>query len=45
MIEYGTWIAVLILGPGALGIFIWFLFDLFKIMKRDTLSSQDKRPK
>ncbi len=41
MIEFGTWLAILILGPGSLVIFIWFLVDLFRIMKRDTLGSEN----
>ena len=31
MMELATWIAVLVLGPGALAVFVWFLFDLRKI--------------
>jgi hypothetical protein len=42
MIKYGTWLAIIILGPGALAIFIWFLIDLIRIAKRDTLGSDDK---
>ena len=30
--EIGTWLAVIILGPGSLGIFIWFLTDLKSVM-------------
>lgn len=29
-----TWLAVMILGPGAVLVFIWFLADLLKILKR-----------
>jgi hypothetical protein len=25
-----TWIAILVLGPGALAVFVWFLVDLRK---------------
>lgn len=32
MIEIGTWVAVAILGPGSIGIFIWFLTDLRSVM-------------
>lgn len=32
MIELATWLAVIILGPGALAVFIWFLLDLRRIM-------------
>ena len=28
MIEIITWISAIILGPGALAVFIWFLVDL-----------------
>lgn len=33
-IEIGTWAAVIILGPGALAVFIWFLADLKKILRK-----------
>lgn len=33
MMEFGTWLSLLILGPGAAGIFIWFLADLRKIQR------------
>lgn len=35
MIEIVTWASVVILGPGALAIFVWFLIDLRKIFRRD----------
>jgi hypothetical protein len=31
VIEFMTWLSVAILGPGALAVFVWFLFDLRKI--------------
>lgn len=34
MMEAGTWIAVAVLGPGAIAIFVWFLYDL-RAMLRD----------
>lgn len=33
-IELGTGIAVAVLGPGAVAIFIWFLVDLRKIFRK-----------
>ncbi len=33
MLEIATWAAVLVLGPGALGIFVWFVFDFRKLLK------------
>lgn len=35
MMETATWLSVLILGPGSLAIFVWFLLDLKRIMRRD----------
>lgn len=29
-----TWLAVLILGPGALMVFVWFLVDFLDILRR-----------
>ena len=29
-----TWVAVLILGPGAVLVFIWFVVDFLKILRR-----------
>lgn len=29
--QWATWLAVVILGPGAALVFIWFLFDLRRI--------------
>ncbi len=28
---WATWLAVVILGPGAMAVFLWFLFDLRRI--------------
>ena len=35
MIEIVTWASVVILGPGSIAIFMWFLCDLRKIFRRD----------
>lgn len=35
MMELATWLSVLILGPGSIAIFIWFLLDLKRILRRD----------
>ena len=34
-IELATWLAVIILGPGSIAIFLWFLADLKRILRRD----------
>ncbi len=31
--ELGTWIAVIVLGPGALAVFVWFIFDVRKMFR------------
>ncbi len=31
--EFATWAAVAVLGPGALVIFIWFLIDLRRVVR------------
>ncbi len=38
MMNFATWAAVLILGPGATAVFIWFLVDLKRILpkRKDT---------
>lgn len=33
MMEVATWLTVLVLGPGAVGIFLWFLKDLKRILR------------
>ena len=33
--QLATWLSVIVLGPGAVGIFIWFLVDLKRIMGRN----------
>ena len=35
MMELATWLSVIILGPGSVAIFIWFLLDLKRILRRD----------
>jgi hypothetical protein len=35
MMEMVTWASVLVLGPGSIAIFVWFLCDLRKIFRRD----------
>ncbi len=31
--ETATWLAVAVLGPGAIAIFVWFLRDLKRILR------------
>lgn len=35
MMELVTWLSVLILGPGSVTIFVWFLFSLRGVFDRD----------
>ena len=35
MIEIATWLSVLILGPGSIAIFVWFLLDVKRIFRRE----------
>jgi hypothetical protein len=35
MMEIATWLSVLVLGPGSIAIFVWFLSDLRRIFRRD----------
>jgi hypothetical protein len=35
MMQLATWLSVIVLGPGAVAIFIWFLLDLKRILRRD----------
>ena len=35
MMEFATWLSVIVLGPGSVAIFIWFLLDLKRILRRD----------
>jgi hypothetical protein len=34
MIELGTWVSVIVLGPGSLLVFIWFAADLRSMLRR-----------
>lgn len=33
--EIVTWASVIVLGPGSVAIFVWFLCDLIRIFRRD----------
>ena len=35
VMKIATWLSVVVLGPGAVALFIWFLFDLKRILRRD----------
>jgi hypothetical protein len=35
MMAIVTWLSVLVLGPGSVAIFVWFLFSLRRILQRD----------
>lgn len=35
MMETATWLSVVILGPGSVAVFIWFLADLRRILPRN----------
>jgi hypothetical protein len=30
-----TWLSIVVLGPGSIAVFIWFLWDLRQILRRD----------
>jgi len=34
LLELATWAAVVVLGPGAALVFLWFLLDLRQILRR-----------
>jgi len=34
MMELATWLSVIVLGPGAVAIFVWFLLDMRKTSRR-----------
>ena len=36
MIQLATWLSVIVLGPGSMAIFVWFLRDLKRIVRRDS---------
>ncbi len=31
--QWGTWLSVLILGPGSAAVFVWFLLDMRKLLR------------
>jgi hypothetical protein len=33
MLEWGTWLAVAALGPGAIALFLWFLKDVREVFR------------
>lgn len=33
--QLATWLSVLVLGPGAIAIFVWFLMDVRRIFRKD----------
>jgi len=33
MMEIATWLSMIVLGPGAVAIFVWFLYDLKRILR------------
>jgi hypothetical protein len=35
MIEVITWLSVIVLGPGSIAVFMWFLFTLRKALQDD----------
>jgi len=37
-----TWIAIAVLGPGALAVFVWFLADVGKILNGNPESRSDE---
>ena len=37
-----TWLAIAVLGPGALAVFVWFLTDVGRILNGDPASRPDQ---
>ena len=35
IMKIATWLSVAVLGPGAIALFVWFLCDLKRILRRD----------
>jgi hypothetical protein len=35
VMKIATWLSVAVLGPGAVALFVWFLLDLKRILRRD----------
>jgi hypothetical protein len=35
MIQLATWASVIVLGPGSVGVFVWFLWEMFRTVDRD----------
>jgi hypothetical protein len=35
MMQIVTWLSVLVLGPGSVAIFVWFLFSLRSIFRQE----------
>jgi hypothetical protein len=33
--ELATWLSVIVLGPGSVAIFVWFLLDVRRIFRKD----------
>jgi hypothetical protein len=34
MMQLVTWLCVLVLGPGAIAIFVWFLWDMMRTLRK-----------
>jgi hypothetical protein len=35
MIQLATWASVIVLGPGSVAVFVWFLWEMFRTVDRD----------
>jgi hypothetical protein len=40
MIPLVTWLSIIVLGPGAVAVFVWFLVDLRRVPRGDKFRSQ-----
>ena len=40
-----SWLSILVLGPGAVAIFVWAMLDLYWSSRAEGAKSQDSRPK
>lgn len=34
--EIASWLAIAVLGPGSIAVFVWFLFDLKKVFREES---------
>ena len=42
MMKIATWLSVIVLGPGSVAIFVWFLLDLKRILRPDRHTDNER---